>query len=364
MATGLYPPSIGGPATYSKILFDELPKRGIGVKVFSFDEVRHWPKIIRHLLYFAKAFARGYDCDIVYAQDPVSVGLPAFLAAAVLRKVFFLKVVGDYAWEQGVGRFGVAESLDDFVRKPVREFSLPVRFLRSVEIFVARQAEKIIVPSRYLKKVVARWGVPEDRIVVIPNAFEGLPSESGPHKINLHGRTIVSAGRLVPWKGFLTLVEIMVGLTKKFPDLKLCIIGDGPERLMIERRIKQLELEHNIYLVGRVPQATLFEYLKQASVFALNTGYEGFSHQLLEVMAIGIPLITTDVGGNPEIVKDGENGLLVPYNDKRELANAIERMLRDDELRNRCVAGGKETVTRFTKERMVSELIKQLTTNN
>src|SRR3970282_2746467 len=116
-----------------KILNDELPKRGIEAVVLSFDEVRHLPKVVSHILYFAKIFTKGHDCDIIYAQDPVSVGLPAFLAAAVLRKKFFLKVVGDYSWEQGVQRFGVDESLDDFVKTPKREFTLPVRFLRSVE---------------------------------------------------------------------------------------------------------------------------------------------------------------------------------------------------------------------------------------
>ncbi|MFA5841383.1 MAG: glycosyltransferase family 4 protein [Candidatus Paceibacterota bacterium] len=362
IATGIYPPSIGGPATYSKILFDELPKRGIGAAVFSFDEVRHLPKVISHIAYFFKVLAHGVSCDIIYAQDPISVGLPALFAAKILRKRFFLKVVGDYAWEQGAQRFGVTDLLDEFSKEPLSGYSAPVRFLRKAESFVARRAERVIVPSRYLKKIVTRWGVPEERICVIYNALEGVaePGNEEHPKILLSGKSVVSAGRLVPWKGFLSLVETMIELTKKFPDLKLYIIGDGPERETIERRIKQLELGRNVHLVGGVPQKMLFEYIRAGSIFALNTGYEGFSHQLLEVMALGVPLVTTNVGGNPEIVREGENGLLVPYDDKRALAQAIEKMLRDEDFAAKCAASGKSTAALFTKERMVGDLVKIL----
>ena len=364
IATGIYPPSIGGPATYSKILMEELPKRGIDVSLLSFDEVRHFPKGLSHILYFAKALKRGRSVNLIYAQDPVSVGLPAMWAAKLLRKRFLLKVVGDYAWEQGMNRFGVRDLLDDFLEKPTPVYTTSVRVLRGVESYVAKQAERIIVPSRYLKKVVATWGIPSERIEVIYNAFEGLPYRpEGEHrKVQLLGRTIVSAGRLVPWKGFLALVEPMVELVKKFPALKLCIIGEGPERNAIERRIRQLELTRNVYLVGKVPRDSLFEYLRQASVFALNTGYEGFSHQLLEVLALGVPLVTTRVGGNPEIIEDGVNGILVPYNDKHSLSIAIERMLRDDDFAASCIQNGREAVKKFTKEKMINELMDLLIT--
>src|SRR3989338_9957691 len=91
ICTGIYPPDIGGPATYSKLLFDELPKRGVGVDVLSFGQVRHLPKIIRHIIYFFKALKIGKRADIIFAQDPVSVGLPAMLAAKILRKKIYIE---------------------------------------------------------------------------------------------------------------------------------------------------------------------------------------------------------------------------------------------------------------------------------
>ncbi len=98
IATGIFPPDIGGPATYSKLLFDELPKRGFEVDVLSFGEVRKFPKIVRHFIYFLKVLSLGRKSDIIFVQDPVSVGLPVCIASKILRKKFALKIVGDYAW--------------------------------------------------------------------------------------------------------------------------------------------------------------------------------------------------------------------------------------------------------------------------
>jgi glycosyltransferase involved in cell wall biosynthesis len=107
VATGIYPPQIGGPATYSKLLYDELPKRGFQVDIVNFGDFISKPKIIRHILFFIELLKKGQGVDVVYAQDPVSVGLPALIASQILQKKFVLKIVGDYAWEQGVQRFRV-----------------------------------------------------------------------------------------------------------------------------------------------------------------------------------------------------------------------------------------------------------------
>ncbi len=361
IATGIYPPSIGGPATYSKTLFEELPKRGVGVAVLSFDEVRNLPRVLRHIVYFFKLAYRARGSDIIYAQDPVSVGLPAMLAAKMLKKRFYLKIVGDYAWEQfqaGQSRVqsGGFVPPDGFHEKR-RDFLTELR--KKIEQLTAREAEKIVVPSKYLKKIVTDWDIPGQKITVINNSFEPfpLPETAYRPKVKLHGKTVISAGRLVPWKGFSVMLEVTAELNKKFPDLKLIIIGDGPERAALERRITELGLGKNVFLTGKVPQETLFEYLRQGSVFVLNTGYEGFSHQLLEALSAGIPVVTTKIGGNPEIITDGVNGILVPYNDKRALSLAVEKMLLEDSFASGCVSSGKETAAKFTKEKMIDSLI-------
>src|SRR4051812_7117496 len=101
IATPLYPPELGGPATYAKALEDGLPAHGNQVTLVKFGTVRHLGKGVRHLAFFWHIFTALKHADMVLALDPVSVGLPALLAARLRRKPFLVKVVGDYAWEQG-----------------------------------------------------------------------------------------------------------------------------------------------------------------------------------------------------------------------------------------------------------------------
>ncbi|MBX4192602.1 hypothetical protein KW798_03930, partial [Candidatus Parcubacteria bacterium] len=115
IATPLYPPESGGPATYAKLIEKELTARGFVVQVLPFSTVAHLPFGVRHVVYFFKVlFSAAWT---VYALDPVSVGFPAALASSMVGKKFLLRVPGDYAWEQGQQRFGVKESLDFFQTK-------------------------------------------------------------------------------------------------------------------------------------------------------------------------------------------------------------------------------------------------------
>ena len=428
IATGIYPPDVGGPATYSKALFEELPKYNIGgkkieVQILSFGTVRHLPPIVRHIMYFLKVLRLGGSADIIFAQDPVSVGLPAMLVAKILKKKFLLKVVGDYAWEQGAQRFGVKEVLDEFLD---RKYGWRVEFLRKIEKSVANGADKIIVPSEYLKKVVMKWGIGPEKIKVIYNAFElfGSKEITPPPPLILMGETreklslsqndkiIVSAGRLVPWKGFDVLIEIMPEILKIIPDAKLIIIGDGPERGNLEniargvvgpkaqvlqdlaqtngasRAIPQSRLQSNrgsatksgqanmrvlakfgaeaennapsIIFTGNLPREKVLEYLAATDIFVLNTSYEGLSHQILEAMAVGCPVVTTDAGGNPELITDSESGLLVKFNDKNGLKSKILEVLSNTALAQKLAQNASKKASEFSKERMLKETVNLL----
>lgn len=357
IATGIYPPDIGGPASYSLALFEELPKKGINVDVLSFGEVRYLPKIIRHFVYFVKTILRARGCDAVYAQDPVSVGLPAMVASKFLRKKFVLKIVGDYAWEQGVSRFQVKDLLDEFSKKR-GGYGLFVFILKYIETKVAERADKIIVPSKYLKQIVSNWGIDKNKITVVYNSFDGeIKADIEETK---RERIILSAGRLVPWKGFLVLVALMPRLIKHFPDIKLIIAGEGKERRKLEMAIKELGLESSVFLAGALSQEKLFKYIKSASVFVLNTAYEGFSHQLLEVMALGTPIVTTDIGGNPEVIESEKNGILVGLDDKEAIIRSVEKILLNEAFSGELVSNAKATVSLFNRERMLNETIKAL----
>lgn len=373
IATGIYPPDIGGPATYSKLLKDELPKQGIEVDVLSFGakKFKYFPKGIKHIIYFIEALRLGASADIIFAQDPVSVGFPAMLAAKILNKKFVIKIVGDYAWEQGSQRYGVSDTLDVFLNK---KYGLFVEMFRRLEKFVTSRAVKIIVPSSYLNSVIIKWGIAPEKAAVIYNAFEAPPGEAielskdeVKKQLGLEGKIIVSAGRLVPWKGFEALIEIIPELSKKFGDalderagLKLIIIGDGPERKRLEIVGNKAEIVGKVIFTGPLPGESVLDYLRSADVFALNTSYEGLSHQILEAMSLGVPVVTTDVGGNPELIIDGATGFLLPFNDKSAFAEKIDKILSDKDLAQKMGSAAKEKAGEFSKERMLGDTINLL----
>lgn len=361
IATGLYPPDIGGPATYSKLLMDELPRHGFAIKVLSFSECRRYPKLIRHIVYLVKILRRASAVDIIYAQDPVSVGLPVAIANLILRKRFVLKIVGDYAWEQSVQRFGVKDLLDDFITK---KYGFRVTFLRKIQKFTAVRADKIIVPSNYLKKIVLAWGIDDNKIEVVYNSFDipslAIQEQDTEQRVNLTKLVLVSVGRLVPWKGFDALIDIMPDVIRQVSGAKLFIIGSGPDEAKLKSQINDNLLDGNVFLLGQLSRNELARYIKDADIFVLNTGYEGLSHQILEVMALGVPVITTNIGGNPELIEDGKSGLLVEYNNKSEIKNAILNLYNNHQLKEALIKNAKEKVKDFNKTKMIEHLIRVL----
>lgn len=356
IATPLYPPDAGGPATYTKTLMDYLPGMDIDVSLAYFGNVRRLPKGIRHVAYFLRLLRQGFSSDIIFAQDPVSVGFPAAIAALVLHKKFILKIVGDYAWEQGVQRHGVADTLDVFVHTT---YGFVTELLRKIQYFSARYAHQIIVPSEYLKTIVAAWNIEPSKIKVIYNdvAMPGMTwsRADARHHINLTDKqpSFVTAGRLVPWKGFDMLISCMKTLTAKYPDAVLFIIGDGPQYSYLRDKIHALNLEKNIYLLGKLSRDNAMKYIAASDIFLLNTAYEGFSHQLLEAFAMGMPVITTFAGGNAEIVQDEINAIVAPYNDQTAWERAIDRLYTNDTLRTRIGAEAQKSVQKFTADSMI-----------
>jgi len=352
IASGIYPPDIGGPATYSQLIAREFNKPGIDTRVICYsdkkgnDVVRILRKrnvLIRYWLYFWNLLKLAKNADVIYAQGPLSAGLPAMWVSKILRKKFVIKIVGDYTWEQGVNQFGIKDLIEEFQKK---KYNQKVEWIRKIQKKVVKSADKIIVPSEFLKKIVMGWGVDEVKIEVIYNSFSGIPDTNYPlrqgfseasqiQNTDLGGDVIISAGRPEPWKGFDTLKEIMPDLLKENPRFKLII-------------------------VTKMPHDELMGYFKASKIFVLNSGYEGFSHIILEAMACGLPVITTNVCGNPEIIKNGENGLLVEYNNKNQIKEAILKLWRDKELQKKFIENGYKTLEKFSLEDMLNKTLKIL----
>ena len=231
--------------------------------------------------------------------------------------------------------------------------------LKKIQIKVCQSSDKVIVPSKFLAKVVEQWGVKDKNINVIYNGTDFKPlameKEMARREIGISGNIILSAGRLVPWKGFKMLIKIMPELLKDDQFVRLVIVGDGPEMENLEVMKNNMGFNNKVYLVGQKSQEELKTYLAAADMFVLNTAYEGFSHQLLEAMAVGVPIVTTNAGGNPEIIKQGENGFMVKYNDELNLTEAIKAIFDHEDIREKFIERGKKTAEKFTVKKMAEE---------
>ncbi|MBY0472789.1 glycosyltransferase family 4 protein [Patescibacteria group bacterium] len=359
IATPLYAPDIGGPATHVALLEGSLPRDRFEFRVVKFSDVRHLPKILRHIVYMSKLIRAAKTAHFIYTLDPVSVGFPARIAALVLHKPFVLRVGGDYAWEQGVQRFGVDETLDEFVAHEQTSFS--VRLLQSLQSYVARRAHVVIAPSNYLARIVVRWGVPESRVKVVYSQPElggkTLLRSEARKQLNIHEdeEIILSAGRLVPWKGFEGLVDV-VAKVREVRAPRLYIAGDGPGRSVLEEHIQKVDAAEYVSLLGQLSHEELSVWIAAADVVVLNTKYEGLSHFLLEAFAAHTPVITTPVGGNLELVKDGDTGLLVPHDDILALGAATTRVLTDRTFAAELAENAARSLDRFSKDKALEQL--------
>ncbi len=342
IATGLYPPEIGGPATYAKLFEEQLPRYGIEVSVLPYSAVRHMPPIIRHAAYAWLLAQRIHSADLVLVQDTVSTGLPVAIVSGLAGKKFIIRVPGDYAWEQGTQRFGVKDSLDDFQK---RSYGLAVGILRAIQRFVVNRAYRVVAPSAYLATIISGWSPRIKRIEVIYNGVELVETLPVARQENL----IISSGRLVPWKGFGDLIDIVAA----HKDWRLDILGDGPQHQELKERIQKSGSGGRIALRGRVSHAETREIFSSATVFVLNSRYEGLSHTLVEAMSVGTPAIATKAGGNPEVVQDGVNGVLIDVGNKMALERDLKCVLSDAELRKRLGTAASERAKDFSIEKTV-----------
>ena len=363
IATPLYAPDIGGPATYVKILERLLPQHNVSVAVVPFGTTIRLPKIIRHILFGYHVYKAGKKADVIYALDPISVGIPSAIVAHILKKKFFVRIAGDYAWEQGVQRFKVKDHLDIFSKKN-DDYLIPVLLLKRLQKAVAQKAEKVVVPSEYFRGVIENWGIESKKIKVIHSVAEEIPFQG--RKADLRkllmfdGKIVASAGRLVSWKGFEALIAITPRLVEKYSSFKLLIAGDGPQMEKLSKMVRSKKLDDHVALTGTLERDVLFKYIRVADAFVLNTNYEGLSHQLLEVMAIGTPIVATNVGGNTELIDDKKNGLLVRFNNKKELYESVVSVLDNQNLSEKLVRNAKAKLKTFSADSMVKELVKEM----
>ncbi|HXJ44579.1 MAG TPA: glycosyltransferase family 4 protein, partial [Bryobacteraceae bacterium] len=193
---------------------------------------------------------------------------------------------------------------------------------------------------RTFRDQLVRVGVPTERIEIIHNAIPsgwGTSDRTSTEAVTLRekagipsGRKVILiVGRLSREKDHLTLLEAVHHL-RSGPAPHLVIVGEGPDRLRIEARVRELRLDGHVTFTGQLDTAQPWYGI--ADVAVLSSLSEGSPNALLEAMATGIPVVATDVGGIPEIVTNEESALLVRPGDWRQMAAAIRRVLTEPEL--------------------------------
>ncbi len=360
IASGIFHPEAGGPATYLHELLPELMARGWELRALTYSDAAHadlhtpYPvtRILRQtlpvrLLRYSQA-ARpllGW-ADLVYLH---TLGLPLYGDHHAKRIV---KIVGDQSWERAVRKGWIAPN-EDIDAYQTRAYDWRVTLDRANRSREARSMDGMIVPSEYLKRMVVGWGVDPAKVQVIYNALP--PDTVAPQITQQEARarlglsdapTVLTVGRILPWKG----VDHLIAALHHIPDLRLIVAGDG--MTLDALKAQAADLGDRVLFLGRVSREQMPLYMKAADYVALYSGYEGLSHTLLESLRVGTPVIASDKGGNPEVVQHGVNGLLVPYVDLEALAAALEQAFRPG-LRDSLAANSAVGMERFDFAQMV-----------
>ena len=280
------------------------------------------------------------------------------LAARLTRTPIVVKLTGDPAFERLHARGAVGGDVDTF---QAAGGGLGTRVLRGLRDDVVRRAVHVYTPSAYLAELAITWGARSDRVSVLPNPGPSeLPSSTREElrgRLGLDGPTLAFAGRLTAQKSLDVLVR---GTRVSARACRSSIAGDGDERAPTAALVDRLGLAGRVRLLGPLDRSGVLELFAAADAAVLSSSWENFPHSVVEALAVGTPVIATRVGGVPEVVVDGENGLLVPPGDPTALADAVKRYFADADLRARLRAAAAPSVEPYRPERLFAELERTL----
>ena len=166
---------------------------------------------------------------------------------------------------------------------------------------------------------------------------------------------IISVGRLYPQKDQKTMIEAFAKVSERFPDWKLVIFGEGPQRRALETMIQdpRFKIQDKVSLPGR--SENIIDELKKSKVFCLSSIYEGMSNALVEAICVGLPIVTTKVSGTEELIQDGENGFIVNIGDTDAMAEALTKILEDENLQKQFSENNKAQAIKFETNTIVDQ---------
>ncbi len=318
IAASIYPPDAGGPAIHAKAQYEGLPQLGIETELVALAHYRKWPPGLRHYIYLVKLLSKGWDCDVVYAHDAVGVGIPALIASTVLNKKLILRVGGDLAWERAGEKENI--SLREWYEKPEHKKNLMYRLSRAVLL----SAHGIIVPSRILADLYsAYYGIDARKIKLITNPIpQALKTET------VVKNEIVFGSRLVAYKNLDLVLQAFAPIFREHADLKLVILGEGPEREPLEKAAENLAIRERVEFAGQVTQE---EVLRRTStcLFTIAPALTEFNpNYVLQGIGMGKPFIISWENG---LSFDVPEYLTFNPRSVEELREKVSNILKEEE---------------------------------
>jgi glycosyltransferase involved in cell wall biosynthesis len=368
IVSGIWPPDIGGPASHGPDLGRFLANRGHHVRavtstsgerpeLFGFPVRavrRDRPRPLRLASSLRLAAAAARDADVVYAAGMYT---RSALAASLNVVPLVVKLVNDPAYDRA-RRFGLfSGTIEEFQRE---RGDARIRALKAARNFALGRAAGIVTPGRYLERIAIGWGLAPERFKVVHNAVppvdQSMPREELRRRFRMNGLNFVFAGRFVRAKN----VPLAVRALKRAPGVSLVLIGEGEDTAAIEKAIAESGIADRIAVHPALPRAEAIHWMRAADAAILPSDWEVFPHAALEALSTGTPVIATAVGGVPEIIHSGVNGLLVPPGDEEALGAAMASLAADADLLGRLRHGAAATGDRYVPERAFAAIEEQL----
>ena len=320
LISGIYPPDDGGPAKFMPQFATYLISQGHQVKVITLTDKkrgknefqypvkfikRSLPRPIRMLITTLHIFRSALRNDLIFSNGLYE---ETGIAVRLTRTPTLGKIVGDSVWERSRNSGKTTLTIEAF------NTSESGGFQRKLRAFALHGFSEIITPSQQLAGFVEQWGVSK-AVSVIPNGVQVMGIMNQPKEFDL-----VTVSRLVPWKNVDLLIRIAAN-----KNLKLCVIGDGPENSKL--RSLATELKAQVTFTGALAQEKVNEQVAKAKYFALLSTYEGMSFALLEALGAGIPAIVSNAAGNIAVIENGVNGYVVDISNEISCGNSIAEIL-------------------------------------
>lgn len=316
ITVGIFPPDIGGPASFVPKIAELYSNSGHDVTVVCLTDrkqtdnlnfkvvriLRNQNLLIRWIKTVSQIIRQSYNADLLFVN-----GLPmeSYIANIFTRKKLIRKIVGDWAWERGMNKKIINESFDEFQNN---KHNLHLEIAKFSRGWTATKADLIITPSNHLKNVVKGWGVKENRIKVI---YNGTKLKNKPDPIDDQPNDyfkFITVGRLAPWKNIDIIIEALSDYKKANQNFIFYIVGSGPEEIKLKKLVNDLDLENFVTFTGQLQKDDLNYYLQKSDIYIQASSYEGLPHVILEAMSHNLSIISTPIGGTNEVIQDGKNG--------------------------------------------------------